>query len=475
MKKWILTLFILGFSLACFWLIQNNQMPVGYDHGAYREFINLLQNGSEYYSLRTYLQVQFEPFSWALFYYMGTIMPASFIVTWFYAIIYLGIALWLLFIGKDKNKYTIASYLWFGLFFFSVIQYTALWWWFGKEIIATFFLLWAIRHRKKLIIATIFMAACMALHRLTGFVGLLFIASLLLDKNIKGRSLYIWLLLFSASIAGITYFWTWQRQIMPFLWQKISGYVFLDGSYGTLFSGIKFWFFESWLLLCGTAALLHSIVRRKSLHANKHHLVLFWSLGFMVVARCIAHTRLWVFFDLALIMLLARVLPQVFTKKIMLFVVTIQAAIWIHHLSFYHTPNISEWELNKIEAIHKYLPQDSKIFVLNARYMPWLQGYSGLEIVTPYVAWYIKNNWSSLVKVMQNPEELCNILKKMPENTYLFVGEKERFYPSIQKNKCLSEVIYINQESRVFTLNSDYKKEFPLTKLQRSQGAARCR
>ncbi len=76
---------------------------------------------------------------------------------------------------------------------------------------------------------------------------------------------------------------------------------------------------------------------------------------------------------------------------------------------------------------------------------------------------------------MQNPEELCNILKKMPENTYLFVGEKERFYPSIQKNKCLSEVIYINQESRVFTLNSDYKKEFPLTKLQRSQGAARCR
>lgn len=103
-------------------------MPLGYDHGAYREFINLLQGGSDYYSLRPYLQAQFEPFSGVFFYYVGTVMPASFIVTWFYAIIYLGIALWLLFIGKNNNKYTIASYLGFGLLFFSVIQYKALWW-----------------------------------------------------------------------------------------------------------------------------------------------------------------------------------------------------------------------------------------------------------------------------------------------------------------------------------------------------------
>lgn len=467
MKKWILFLFFLWLFWGLFLLWKNHQMPLWYDHGAYKEFIESITNGKDYYSLRPYLQWQFEPFSSAFLYYIGTAMPARYILTWFYAIIYLGIALWFLFIGKRKNKYTPSSYVGLGLVFFSVILYKVMWWWFGKELIATFLLLWAIRHHRKIFIAGIFMAACIALHRLTGFIGLLYLTSLFIQKSNWKK--YAWLLFFSTIFGGMTYFWTWGKHVTPFLSTKLTTYMFYSGSYGTLFTEWRFWAFESFALLCVFFGLISAWIKKKNIILNKSHWVLFWVIALMVVLRCIAHTRMEAFFDLTLILLSSQILPQIFSKKTLVYIVWIQALLWGSHLNFYHTPGITEPELKNIEAIQKYIPKNSKIFALNAVYMPWLQWYSGIEILAPYIAGYTKNNWTSLSYIMQSKKELCGFLKKMPKNTYLFVWEKERFYPAIEENNCLNEVIYINKKSRVFTLNTDYREESPPQQLQQSQ------
>ncbi len=108
----------------------------------------------------------------------------------------------------------------------------------------------------------------------------------------------------------------------------------------------------------------------------------------MVITRSIAHTRLGAFFDLMLILMLAQLLPQIFTKKILLFIVAIQSLFWLSYTSRHHVPDISPKELNNIESLHRYVPKDSQIFTLNTRYMPWLQGYSKITIVTPSIRGY---------------------------------------------------------------------------------------
>lgn len=117
----------------------------------------------------------------------------------------------------------------------------------------------------------------------------------------------------------------------------------------------------------------------------------------MVITHCIAYTRMEAFFDLALILVLSQFLPQIFSKKVLVFIVGIQAIVWTYHFHLRHQPGITETELKKIEVLQKYLPKEAKIFSLNALYMPWLQGYSQKEILAPYIAGSIKNQGYSLV------------------------------------------------------------------------------
>lgn len=456
MKKWILTIFSIWFFLSLFLLWENHTMPLGYDHGAYRKLIDTMYAGTEYYSLRSYLQSQFEPFSWVLFYLIRSAVPTSYILTWFYAAIYLGMALWFLFLWKNQNKYTLTSYLGFSLVFFSVVQYKVMWWGFGKELIATFFLLWAMRYNKKILIATIFLSASIALHRLTWFVGLAFFIILLFDKN-KVTQKYKWILILSLFLGAFTYFWTWKKHILPFMWWKLQNYIFLKWPYGTLFSEREFWAYESFFLLCGIYGAWKLYFQKRKKYISTWRVGLFLLMGFMVITRSIAHTRLGAFFDMALILLLAQTLPQVFSKKILISIVGIQALIWGYHFHLYHKPGISETELRKIEFLMHYIPKEAKIFSLNPIYMPWLQG-SSREILDPSIARNTKKQGYPLTSIMQNKELLCHFMKKSPPNTYLFVGEKERFYPSIQDNWCLNEVIYISAKSRVFIFNENQNK-----------------
>jgi ABC-type siderophore export system fused ATPase/permease subunit len=110
-----------------------------------------------------------------------------------------------------------------------------LWWAFGKQMFATFFFILLMRYYKNAFIAFLLITGCIALHRLTGFLALLyFIISYFISqkKNIK-EYLPIFL---GACVAFISYATLFYEQVFPYIKSFITQpkkQVFLDGKYGT--------------------------------------------------------------------------------------------------------------------------------------------------------------------------------------------------------------------------------------------------
>lgn len=65
-----------------FWFIQNHSLALGYDHGAYSHFVNLLSQGQKIDQLPVYLQHQFEPFSGTFFYVLTEFIGKDVFFSW---------------------------------------------------------------------------------------------------------------------------------------------------------------------------------------------------------------------------------------------------------------------------------------------------------------------------------------------------------------------------------------------------------
>ncbi len=443
--KKIIFLWSVWVCIMIFWYIQNHWLPLGYDHGAYKHFIQLLSSTQNIRELPVYLQEQFEPFSGTFFYTLSAFIGTKTLFSWWYLSIYIALSGGLFLLGKRGNKYTIGSYLGLFLFFFSVLQYTNLWWAFGKQMFATFFLILLMRYHKNTAITLILSVACIWLHRLTGFIAILFLIFSLVASYKKKKPGNIYTLLLVIILGILSYRDTFSHQVLPFL-QNITWHttqlVWISRSYGTGLEGKRFWFYITPILL---VTLLGYTKYGK--HENigklirKPHVLTLAVIAFMVIFRCIAHTRLGSFFDLFLIIVLTKTLYHGIQKKWLSLLIVIQMITWWGYAYRWHTPYIDTTEYGIIQNVTQNLPDDVTLVTLTGAYMSWMTGSTESEIYSLY-QWISSSVWSSEEKKLMQYKKglLCKNLSILPGNVFVYVGSKEKF-PSTRDNSCLKETI----------------------------------
>lgn len=451
--KKILSIFLLGVSLLAFWYIQNGGLPLGYDHGAYKHLVNLLSRNNGLEELPQYLKHQFEPFSGTFFYSLTALIGQEIVFGWGYLSIFILTWVSLFLLGKKKKKYTMWSYLWLFLFFFSAIQYMNLWWAFGKQMFATFFLILLMRYYRNSIIAFILMAACVSLHRLTGFVAIsyfLFAYLFSQKRNLK----HYYTLLIGLWVAAFSYVALFYEQVFPFIRNIITNpqnQVFIQWKYGTGFSSRELFFYLVPVLLMVFLGLVQRIrVSGVMELLKKPHIISTLLIALIILFRSIAHTRLWTFLDLFLIIIITRSLYHLLDKKwIYIFIVT-QCVVWGIFVNKWHTPFINKTEYAIIRDVTRDMPTDVTLVTLSWAYMSWLTGYTDREIYSPH-QWIWQKIWTPLERknMKYMTHVLCDNLSKLPWNVIIYIGAREN-YSSLKDNPCITEVQKWQNGSRLF-------------------------
>lgn len=438
-------------TLFCLWCIalvtliayacQNHGIPLWFDHGAYSHLIQILAANGNIETMPTYIQSQFEPFSGIFFYTITRWIPESLLFSFWYIGIYALTSVALFLLGKKHGKYTLWSYLGLFLFIFSVSQYVNFWWSFGKQMFATFFLILLMRYHTKSIITVIFLAACIALHRLTGFIAILFIVFSFFQKKAPPK----WPLFIAVWAALITYLPTFQIQVLPFLTGKIQNYIFLSKGYGTWLNGITLWMYEIpiLLLLCSIA----SVIKKKNILRSPYSWLLLFTF-LMLIFRWIAHTRIGTFFDLSVIIFLT-VYWASLRKNIFILFLIIQMWLWFSFWAKWHSSYIDQEEKKIMHNLIQTVPENIKIVTLTSSYTSMLIWYSKKEIYSPeFGIGRSVFHGSDLQKMRIDEEILCKNLWLLSWEVILYVGAKERS-KSTTHARCLHEIIRWDNKARL--------------------------
>lgn len=441
--KKIFSIFLLGVSLLVFWYIQNGWLPLGYDHGSYKHLINLLSENNTLEELPQYLKHQFEPFSGTFFYSLTAFTGQEIFFWWGYLSIFILTWVSLFLLGKNKKKYTIWSYLWLFLFFFSAIQYMNLWWSFGKQMFATFFLILLMRYYRNIFIAFILMTTCLSLHRLTGFVAVSYFLFTYLSSS-KRNIKHYYALFIGLWVAAFWYISLFHEQVFPFFRDIITNpqnQIFIQWKYGTGLSGRELFFYLVPVLLMVFLGVVHSIRARNARElVKKPYIISTLFIGLIVVFRSIAHTRLWTFLDLFLIIFITRFLYYYIEKKwIYVFIMT-QCIVWGVFVNKWHTPFINQTEYQIIREVTRDVPSDVTLVTLSWAYMSWLMGYTNREVYSLY-QWISSEVWSydEMYSMRYDSKILCEKLKKLDGNIVIFRWVNEKF-PSLSHNHCIKEI-----------------------------------
>ncbi len=76
--KYILSLWVIAVGVLVLYIFGNNITPLGYDHGAYRHYIGLMET----YGQADEMIVQFESFFGAFVKVLTVALPSDLILTW---------------------------------------------------------------------------------------------------------------------------------------------------------------------------------------------------------------------------------------------------------------------------------------------------------------------------------------------------------------------------------------------------------
>lgn len=453
MIKKILLILFLWMSLLIFWYIQNSWLPLWYDHGAYKHFVNLLAENQNLENIPTYLKYQFEPFSGTFFYVLTAGVGAENLYGYGYLFIFILTWVSLFLLWKKKGKYTLWSYLGLFLFLLSSLQFMNLWWAFGKQIFATFFLLLLMRYYKNAFIAFLLMTACLSLHRLTGFLALLYFGisfSLSHKKNMKAY----FSILIGICVGILSYLVFFGEQVIPYLRGFIEHpqqQIFLEGKYGTWFGWSELLFYFAPILFIVFFTIFWMFSQKNKKNFLRLPAVIFtFFLALCILFRSIAHTRMWSFLDLFFIILITRYLYVFFHKKWMCIFLITQCIFWWIFVHKWHTPFLDKFEYSIIRDITQYMPENTTLVTMSGAYMSWITGYTNREIYSLH-QWVWQNVWSYFERkdMRNNSETLCKNLSRLPGNVIVYVWAREK-YTSLVNNTCIKETNKWKNWTRLF-------------------------
>ena len=447
----ILYAWLLWVLILIFWFFQNELLPLGYDHGVYKHLINVLSMDQGITQLPEYLKYQFEPFSWVFFYSTTTFVGKDLFFSWGYLSVFLLIWISLFLLWKNKKTYTIGSYLGLFLFLFSSIQYLNLWWWFWKQMFAVLFFILFLRYKNKKIISWIFLAACIALHRLTWFVAIVYLVIDLFfsrKRNIHNLGpIFVWFL-----FGFIPYITSFNEQILPSITgiiHRTKNQFFISHPYWTGFSPVDFWWYLAPILFMSVFWYILFFYQKQGI---KRYPYLFMVLFLIVLVsiRFMAYTRLWSFLDLFIIILLTKNLYHLFQKKWIYIFLLIQCITWFTFASKWHTPFISVQENKIIKNLIQNMPEKATPVALSASTMSMMTGHTAREIYSTR-QWVSGKIWTKTEKnlMKSNKDALCKSLSKLPWEPFIYIGSYENFW-SINENPCIRKVVEWENGSRLF-------------------------
>lgn len=275
----------------------------------------------------------------------------------------------------------------------SFTQFLAYWEMFWKNAVGLFLMLlvfYLIEKRKmrNYVISFILIIFIFITHKTTAFILFSSLLILFLFKEKKYRLPLVGLLILSS----LPVIWL-NFNLIIYLWEEIrSGftahYDFFSLREGIFIGWPEFLKYSFFYLPFGFLTALYLLFKKK----NNAALILFFVSLFLILIKFIFYRRLFVFLDIALIILAGFSLSQffqklssVFDKKLtaVLFAILFFTASFFFFLSIVEKkPLVSREEIREIESMKKITPQ-TKIFTYDSYYTPWLYGFSGHKIIAP--------------------------------------------------------------------------------------------
>lgn len=123
LSHFIILLWILVVSVLLIYVNSNDMTPLGYDHGAYRHYMGLIEE----YGRAPDMSIQFESFFDPTIKALSLGISRDVTLTWGYALLYILMSLSVFILGKRGNKYTMTSYIGCILVLTSLVQYRVFW------------------------------------------------------------------------------------------------------------------------------------------------------------------------------------------------------------------------------------------------------------------------------------------------------------------------------------------------------------
>jgi len=412
----MLFVFIIFWTFRLFYFFGTN-IPLGYDAWIY---IFLFQDYTQVLSKWDFSVLanrnQHEPLVGIvanLFNFLG--FSFDWIVRWWVWFLSLlpGIIIFLIFWKKDKLLAVFSS----GLYFLSIPQYEAFFWWYLKQIIWVSFMLVSILFLtyKKYFLFAFFLFLLILLHRHTALFTIVLGFAWIVFDSIKSKKIpYIVLLyiLFVWVLSLIFYLPLREKLVLGWLEPLLStfagkwvGGIFIDKFKYLQISGIVF-----------GLSLFQVFFDIKNKKLDFIFFGRIISVG-RILFGLINYNRHLVFLDIFVIIMAGKILSYFWQQKHKIYfwiIILLLIGLSFQYFSYvlkHNKPIISQNEFDVINSFAEFLPEDAILMTSHRNYTPRIMGYGGKDRISPgrsdldmwpkeeRITWR-KSNWDTKCKML---------------------------------------------------------------------------
>lgn len=325
----------------------------------------------------------------------------------------------------DKDTALIAIYL----YAFSLIQFSAYWYMYYKNIIGLSLMLLAFLFLKKeqripLIISGILLGA---IHRPTFYIFGLTYAFYTMVKAFKDKKIFLDNVL-NGIIMAVGAFLFYVPDFLPAITQLIAPVAtsFIDPGQasGTFMNFFTYQYSILPYIIFAILGLI-ALIKLKEFNILFYYAIITSS---SVIFQFFFFNRFIIHLDIAAIILAAIGFIQLINhnKKfgvIITVLLLLCAGVMVFKESINAKPLVDEQELSNIEYINTLEP-DAYVLSTSSYYSPWLLGYSGRKVIAPGLFDYdthTKDEWIVFWET-EDIEEIKNFMKDYPKPLYVYSG-----------------------------------------------------
>ncbi len=473
--SWNTLLYFLLFCASLLWLYRiywflESQVPLGYDPGLYRmmfsEYIANLPH-VDFQNLGFRNKSAYPPFLWLFWNILHIIwFSVDFLLSygiWFFSLI---TSIYLYLFAKQaywKNVAIIAMII----FFISIVQYHSFWLNYYKQIIGIIFMLSAFYtlENKKYLISFPLIISIFTIHRPT---WVYFLATYLLYKLISfiiskdKRNMFDLVVIFSSGIIALFMYLPFLHTLLLEHIKPLTQTILWEWASGTFFSKENFWNYNMVIIIASLFWFYLKLKRREfDLLTIGYITGMIW-----VWFRLFFFSRMFIFFDIFIILMAAFAFGSLYKKNIKIFTgcfiifFLLQSSLYLTYIHVKWEALVSEKELDFIKELPTIVEKDAIIMVWSSHYSPWIAGYVTAETLAPWLFhlnvwnkkdWEIwwKSDWSVKCRMLQAS------FSQDTHPDYLWIWERQH-QENISNGSCF-EPVAEKENSKLLKINLNHE------------------